>query len=230
MERPKARKTADQSLGDRIREGRLTSGLSQQELADKVRVSQPTVSLWELGRSRPDASQIEKLEAVLGVISREAEDPDQSVSPISIWLTRTLSKKNLTANELSRKSGVSAPTIYNILNGRAQNPQQRTLRRLEAALNERFEGVEQENELAAVSGVGELIDFNPHDPSVKPNKAGVYVFYDISGRPIYVGKATNIADRVDDHKEKFWFKAPIVQTAAYIEIPDRTLRDQVETV
>jgi hypothetical protein len=56
------------------------------------------------------------------------------------------------------------------------------------------------------------------------------VFYDISGRPIYVGKATNIADRVGDHKEKFWFRQPIVQTAAYIEIRDKTLRDQLETV
>ena len=53
---------------------------------------------------------------------------------------------------------------------------------------------------------------------------------DISGRPIYVGKASRIKDRVDDHKEKFWFKQPIVQSAAYIEIGDARLRDQVETV
>ena len=40
----------------------------------------------------------------------------------------------------------------------------------------------------------------------------------------------NIADRLGDHVEKFWFKSPIVQTAAYIEISNKTLRLQVETV
>ncbi len=208
----------------------MRSGLSQQELADKVGLSQPLISQWELGRSKPDAAQIAELEAVLGGITKEEDSSGQSLPVVSVWLARALSKKNLTANELSRKSGVSAPTIYNLLNGGAQNPQQRTLRRLEAALGESFERTEQEKESFEVRGIGELIDFNPHDPTDKPNKPGVYVFYDISGRPIYVGKATNIAERVDDHKEKFWFKQPIVQSAAYIEIKDKTLRDQVETV
>lgn len=40
----------------------------------------------------------------------------------------------------------------------------------------------------------------------------------------------NIADRLGDHGEKFWFKSPIVQTAAYIEISNKILRLQVETV
>lgn len=220
----------DLSVGQRIRAGRAKSGLSQLELAEKVGVSQPTVSLWELSKQKPDSAQIERLEAVLGGITKEEESSEQSLPAISIWLARALSKRNLTANELARKSGVSAPTIYNLLNGGAQNPQQRTLKSLEAALGEKFERTEQEKESFEVSGIGELIDFNPHDPTDQPNKPGVYVFYDISGRPIYVGKATNIADRVGDHKEKFWFRQPIVQTAAYIEIRDKTLRDQLETV
>ena len=209
----------DLSVGQRIRAGRAKNGLSQLDLAEKVGVSQP--------KQKPDSAQIERLEAVLGGITKEEESSEQSLPAISIWLARALSKKNLTANELARKSGVSAPTIYNLLNGGAQNPQQRTLKSLEAALGERFERTEQEKESFEVSGIG---DFNPHDPTDQPNKPGVYVFYDISGRPVYVGKANNIADRVDDHKEKFWFKQPIVQTAAYIEIPGKTLRDQVETV
>lgn len=101
---------------------------------------------------------------------------------------------------------------------------------MEAALGEKFERTAQDKESFEVHGIGELIDFNPHDPADKPNKPGVHVFYDISGRPIYVGKAANIGERVDDHKEKFWFKQPIVQSAAYIEIKDKTLRDKVETV
>jgi len=75
-----------------------------------------------------------------------------------------------------------------------------------------------------VPGIGELVDFNPHDPADHPNKPGVYVFYDISGRPIYVGKANDIADRVDDHKEKFWFKQPIVETVLHLPVSISTIR------
>ena len=127
-------------------------------------------------------------------------------------LTPTAAK--IRTGRSKRKSGISAPTIYNLLNGGAQNPQQRTLKKLEAALSEKFEGQDAPTE-KEVPGIGQLIDFNPHDQADHPNKPGVYVFYDISGRPIYVGKATYISDRVDDHKEKFWFKQPIVEGSVY---------------
>ena len=222
-------KNGEEQVGPKIKTARRNSGLSQQELALKLHVAQPTVSTWELGKSKPDRTQMDAIESVLGAITREEESSDQPLPAVATWLARALSKKNMTAHELSKESGISAPTIYNLLNGGAQNPQQRTLKKLESALHEKFE---REDDAGAkeVPGIGELVDFNPHDPADHPNKPGVYVFYDISGRPIYVGKANKIADRVDDHKDKFWFKQPIVETAAYIEIGDKKLRDQVETV
>jgi transcriptional regulator with XRE-family HTH domain len=223
---PRARRD---SIAERMRAGRSTSGLSQTELADKLGVSQATVSLWENGKD-PDPKQVESLEAVLGGITEDEPATEQALPPVAQWLARALSKRKLTVHELAEKSGVSPPTIYNLLNGGAQNPQQQTVKKIEAVVGEKFERTPEEKESYKVSGIGELIDFNPHDPSDQPAKPGVYVFYDISGRPIYVGKANNIRDRVDDHKEKFWFKQPIVQTAAYIEIGDKQLRDQVETV
>ncbi len=45
-----------------------------------------------------------------------------------------------------------------------------------------------------------------------------------------LGKSGTIRKRIRDHHEKFWFKRPIVEFAAYIEIEDEHLRDQVETV
>jgi len=75
-----------------------------------------------------------------------------------------------------------------------------------------------------------LTDFDPHDDDDLPEVAGIYVFYDVSDRPVYVGKAQNIAKRVGDHSEKFWFKYPIVSHAAYIEIVDKELRHQVEQI
>ena len=58
----------------------------------------------------------------------------------------------------------------------------------------------------------------------------MYVLYDISQRPIYVGKATKISSRLNDHSSRFWFKRPLVETGAYIEIQDPALRTQIETV
>jgi hypothetical protein len=43
---------------------------------------------------------------------------------------------------------------------------------------------------AEIEGVGNLVDFDPHDDANFPSGPGVYVFYDVSQRPIYVGKAT----------------------------------------
>ena len=48
----------------RLRERR---GLTQQQLADKMTVSDKTVSKWETGRGYPDISLVEPLAAALGV-------------------------------------------------------------------------------------------------------------------------------------------------------------------
>ena len=55
-----------------------------------------------------------------------------------------------------------------------------------------------------VPGVGTLQNFDPHKPDQLPKLPGVYVFYDVSDRPVYIGKADNIAARVKNHEEKKW--------------------------
>jgi hypothetical protein len=71
---------------------------------------------------------------------------------------------------------------------------------------------------------------DPHDAASLPSCPGVYVFYDVSDRPVYVGKAEKISKRVKDHTDKFWFKHPIVSHGAYVQIDGATLRYQVEQV
>ena len=215
-----------------LRERRRANGLSQQELAARLNMAQPSISLWERGKGAPSRDQLQQLEGILGGFSTaKNQGSDVELSPIAVWVFRGLEKKGMTANELARKAGISPPTIYNILNGGAENPQQRTLKAIESALGETFErSTPQKTSKDGKRAIGELIDFNPYDDKDLPAKPGVYVFYDISGRPIYVGKSANIATRLRDHADKFWFKAPIVQTAAYVEIPDEATRDQVETV
>ena len=85
-------------------------------------------------------------------------------------------------------------------------------------------------EYPPTSGVSELIDFDPHDPGEHPALSGVYVLYDISERPLYVGQGKAIDKRLRDHTDKFWFRSPIVETAAYVQIDDRVLRERVEAV
>lgn len=43
---------------DRIKELRISKNLSQQQLADKLGLSQSAVAKWELGKTEPTASAI----------------------------------------------------------------------------------------------------------------------------------------------------------------------------
>ena len=78
--------------------------------------------------------------------------------------------------------------------------------------------------------IGELIDFDPHDPGEHPALSGIYVLYDISERPLYVGQGKAIDKRIRDHNDKFWFRSPIVESASYVQIDDKELRERVEAV
>jgi transcriptional regulator with XRE-family HTH domain len=143
-----------------------------------------------------------------------------------------MSQKNLTVMELSKDSGITPPAIYRILAGRTSNPQEGTIKKLETAIGEKLpEHAEEEiSKEASVPGLGELTDFDPHDQDELPDVSGVYVFYDISDRPIYVGQGQKMSRRIKEHHEKFWFKKPLVESGSYVEIPDQKLREQVETI
>jgi transcriptional regulator with XRE-family HTH domain len=221
-----------QIVGEKIRERRLENGLSQTELGERLKVSQALISVWEKGKAVPGSGQLKQLEDILGRLtpSQDGASEADSPTPLSAWLSRTIAKKSLTAGELATKAGLSIATVYNILAGRAENPHSKTITALEKALGGSFESKEENQEASQIAGIGQLIDFNPYDVKEIPTKAGVYVLYDISQRPIYVGKASKISIRLNDHHSRFWFKRPLVETGAYIEIPDSKLRDQIETV
>ena len=52
-------------FGEKIRSARKTLGLTQRQLAEKIGVTNTTISNWEKGISRPDADLIQTLCAVL---------------------------------------------------------------------------------------------------------------------------------------------------------------------
>jgi transcriptional regulator with XRE-family HTH domain len=222
----------------RLKTARLAEGLSQTDLAEKVGVTQPAVSNWELGNVEPRPPQLQQLERVLGNLSsgkREAEVDSTGQgdsSAFGAWLRKERTKAGKSVPELATASGVSTVAIYNIESGKSLNPQDGTRRRLAAALRTEVpvDVKEESEEEQQIQGLGSLTDFDPHDDDDLPTVSGVYVFYDVSDRPVYVGKAQNIAKRVGDHSDKFWFKYPIVSHAAYIEIGDDELRHQIEQI
>src|SRR5439155_15169621 len=153
-------------------------------------------------------------------------------SAFGIWLNKVRAQKGLTVVELANKAGVSIPTIYNLESGRIDNPQEKTRKRLVEALGETLptETVKATEDAANIEGIGNLVDFDPHDEDGLPTGPGVYVFYDISQRPIYVGESSNLTTRLRTYNDKFWFKRPIVEYGSYIKISDTSLRKQIEKI
>lgn len=227
-------------IGKHIRRARVEQGLSQTAVAEKLGTNQAMVSQWETGKKSPKPAELDQLRRVLDIKSpgrrrkgaEAAQVPAQMERAFGRWLERTRTDAGLSVPELAEKSGVSAVAIYNIEAGKSRNPRVPTRQKLERALKQVTpdEVVEASEESSAIEGLGPLEDFDPHDKKDRPSCSGVYVFYDVSERPVYVGKGENIARRVRDHEEKFWFKAPIVANAAYIEIAEANLRHQVEQV
>lgn len=56
-----------EEIGRKIRILRKTRGLTQQQLADKLKVKRATISNYEIGRRSPHIKELEEISAVLGV-------------------------------------------------------------------------------------------------------------------------------------------------------------------
>lgn len=177
----------------------------------------------------------------LGISATKTEDEvaDEGIetgagpSEFGRWLYETRTAAKLSVGDLADKAGTSWAQIYNLESGRSQNPQAATRKKLTDALGQEPAPavVKATEESATVEDVGEFVDFDPHDEASLPPEAGVYVFYDISDRPLYVGQSQNIRDRIArSHVEKFWFRAPVVQSAAFVKIEDEELRKRIEKI
>jgi transcriptional regulator with XRE-family HTH domain len=226
------------SFGERMRRGRIKNAWSQAELGEKLDVAQATISNWEVGRVIPNREQKARLREVLGLDQVEptssVENHAEAVGPSAFgsWLNRARLEKSMSVAELASKAEVSVPAIYSIESGRIENPRADTVRRLEKALGTELpaETKKEIREEATVEGVGEFFEFDPHNKNDWPEGPGIYVLYDVSERPVYVGQGSSIRKRIQDHEEKFWFKAPIVSQGSYIKIEEAGLRRKIETI
>jgi transcriptional regulator with XRE-family HTH domain len=222
---------------NRLREARGLAGLTLEELGEKLGVTGAAVCNWENGASEPREATRDKADRFIAKIEARASRSMASKRPgakttadqFSEWLQERRLAKGLSRAALAEAAGVSAQSIYLIESGKIESPRQQTIQAIRKALDEENDPLPEEQE-SIDSGVGEFRGFNPHADDELPEVPGVYVFYDVSDRPIYVGKASNIRTRTKNHRDKFWFKYPIVQTAAYVRVDDDQLRHQIETL
>jgi len=149
------------------------------------------------------------------------------------WLRREMQQKDVTIGALVEKTGITYAGIWNIVKGNTVSPRKETRQKLANALNEVIPAAieaEIESQSTPLQGF-EWVDFTPTDLETVPQSSGVYVFYDITDRPVYVGKsAKNVRTRVKDHQTRFWFKAPLVVRGAFLAVPDPDLCLKIETI
>lgn len=201
---------ANISFSESLKRARVRNAMTQAELGEKVEVSQALISQWEKGKSDPSKQQKEKLKKILG--GWAAEKPadqggvETEIAPgaLSAWLTHARNAKNMSVPKLAETAGLSAPAIYNIESGRISNPRDETIRKLERALGRPLsaETKEEIREEATIEGLGEFVEFDPHNDGDLPSAPGIYMLYDISERPIYVGQGTDIRKRIRTHQAR----------------------------
>jgi transcriptional regulator with XRE-family HTH domain len=149
----------------------------------------------------------------------------------SDWLVREMDKQKVSIQELAVRTRITYAGIWNIVKGNTQSPREETRKRLSEALNRTVPGdLEQEIKQDALTGYI-WNDFTPTDVQSIPELGGVYVFYDITDRPVYVGKSrSNVRTRVKDHQTRFWFKPPLVVRGSFLAIDDPDMCDKIEMI
>jgi len=220
------------SYANALKKARLRAGWSQAKVAEKVGVTPNAVCAWEAGRACPAEKNARMIKRFLGVSSGgDPPEPPPETSAFGAWLRRAREDAHMSVQELSEESGVSLVGIYNIEQGKSLNPRTETKVKLANALKLDIpKDVQREDEKAQeIEGVGILTDFDPLEPKDWPSDPGVYILYDVTERPVYVGESQEIAARMRQHRaDKFWFNYPIVATASYIKIRGRDERLKVE--
>jgi len=166
-------------------------------------------------------------------VSSETMDGQGEYSAFGDWLRAEMDKQGLSIGVLAERTGITYTGIWNIVKGNTVSPRKETRDKLAAALNEVIPpAVEAEIASQAIPLPGfEWADFTPTDLETVPQASGVYVFYDITDRPVYVGKSSkNVRIRVKDHQTRFWFKSPLVVRGSFLAIADADMCLRIETI
>ena len=102
-------------LGEFIREHRKRLGFTQDDLAQRMGVSQPTVSTWETGESMPEQQNMQLLAQVLEVSRRELVDHLMGESAGTNTVERAIAEDDA---DLTRQEQKALLAAYGELTGR----------------------------------------------------------------------------------------------------------------
>lgn len=207
-----------------IKQARKSKRMTQRHLAELIGVQPYLVSHWETNKAHPH-EYFDKLEDILGIPLQQGK-----------WLREKRKELGLTVSQLADRSGYSIGFIYNIENGNTPSPNPNTLKKLadslgidEPTLRYNTEFSKDANQGSTVH-IGELYDVDIENVEDVVGISGVYIFWSAKGQPVYLGQSENIGMRYKQHKDKFWFKTPLVSSMSYIEIEDNNLRRSVEKI
>lgn len=85
-------------LGERIKQNRVDKGLTQQDLAEKMNVSRPTISNWETGRSYPDLESLVEISNLFGEsLDRLLKGDEQTVRKMNLDMLKGQRLKRILA-------------------------------------------------------------------------------------------------------------------------------------
>ena len=182
-------------------------------------------------------------------MSEETENgdyTDDAISEFGELIRLNLKALNWNQSALAQISGVSNATISLIINNKYPNPSKKIVEKIRTAFDNEYKiqgkksssspsdfenATTNDSTTPAVPGVGGFESFDPYNEETWPNSAGIYVFYDLTGRPVYVGKTDrSIVNRVAEHQEKFWFRPPTVEKGFFLKIEDAQLNDKIESI
>lgn len=205
-----------------LRDRRYTIGLSQKELANLIGYSTSWVSQLEGGKKNLSEEVYQSILEALGYQEADGEK-------FRFWLINVIVKSGLDIWDFSEAAEVEWSILLEVITRNADACDDETLRRIEAFSGSTYKKAK--GRTSSVDGYQtELVSFDVYDKSTHPDQGGVYIFYDITGRPVYIGKSQNIKRRIRDHAEKKWFLAPFVQKGAYVLIEDELLCSFVENL
>lgn len=90
------------NLQSKIIKLRKQSGLSQEDMAEKLNVSRQTISRWEVGSAQPDAENLRQLSQLFGVTADyllndeyESDDDLPRVKSVEATLNNTIKEKQI---------------------------------------------------------------------------------------------------------------------------------------
>jgi transcriptional regulator with XRE-family HTH domain len=212
-----------------LRAKRLESSLSQADVGIQIGRSGPTIGNWERGKCLPSEQDLSALVNIFGPMD-ESEDVVDG-SELGQWLRSERINQKLSIQQMSDISGVSAPTIRNIENGRNTTPHVSTIEKLEQGLQLAYVRTLEpasESLVKEFLPVGDLQGFDPYNEETWPVEPGIYFLKLRTGAPCYVGEGQCISKRLREHYQKHWYRSPTVESAAYMKVEDRMTRKSLE--